>query len=97
MFKIVLLICFGVATAFPNSFYSEDVPSYRELTCRDYVLDKCTIELDGLLESVKDTTEENCQKYCSMVYEGVCQVPEQAINLITHIDRNNQDDNDSFS
>ncbi len=48
--------------------------STRVLDCSDFVLDKCTIELEGFIETVKDLTEENCQRYCNVVYPGRCQV-----------------------
>ena len=40
---------------------------------QDFTLDKCTVELSGLIEQVKDIDEAFCQKYCSVIYAGRCQ------------------------
>jgi hypothetical protein len=48
--------------------------SSREIgLCTDFTLDKCSIELDGILETVKSVPEVNCQKYCSLVYPDLCE------------------------
>ncbi len=35
-------------------------------------MDKCTVELEGLIETVKDIDQEFCQKYCAVIYTGIC-------------------------
>jgi hypothetical protein len=36
-------------------------------------LDKCTIELDGIIETIRDIEEEACQRYCDVIYSDRCQ------------------------
>ena len=35
-------------------------------------MDKCQIDPGGLLETVKDISEVNCQFYCNVIYGGKC-------------------------
>ena len=39
---------------------------------KDFTLDKCTVELEGLIEQVKDIDESYCQMYCNIIYPGRC-------------------------
>ena len=41
-------------------------------TCHDFTIDKCHIDPDGLLETVKDISIENCQFYCNIIYKDLC-------------------------
>lgn len=72
IFIVLLVACQGFSL--PQAEFLGRTRSTRDLTCGDFVLDKCTIELEGFIETVKDLTEENCQRYCDVIYPGLCKV-----------------------
>ena len=40
--------------------------------CVGYSVDKCAVEDDALIETIKDIDEENCQFYCNVIYGQNC-------------------------
>ena len=40
--------------------------------CNDFTIDKCQYDENGLLETIKDIDEAQCQFYCDVIYGGVC-------------------------
>lgn len=55
------------------SFVVEITPRQEgEQTCNDFTIDKCQYDDNGLLETLKDVTETDCQFYCDVIYKGLC-------------------------
>lgn len=40
--------------------------------CNGYTVDKCELGEDTVIETLKDSTEYDCQFFCNIVYSGVC-------------------------
>ena len=55
---------------------------------QDYTLDKCSVNLDNLIEEVKITRVEVCQMYCDVVYKDRCKffVYDKNYNLCSLLD-----------
>ena len=43
-----------------------------DLDCNGYTVDKCELGNDTIIETLKDSTEYDCQFFCNIVYSGVC-------------------------
>ena len=43
-----------------------------ETDCAGYSLDKCTLEDNSIIETLKDVKEEDCQFYCNVIYSPEC-------------------------
>ena len=41
-------------------------------SCQDYTIDKCFYDENGIIETLKDVDEQNCQFYCDVIYKGIC-------------------------
>ena len=55
---------------------------------QDYTVDKCSVNLGGLIEQIKINTVESCQMYCDRIYEGRCKlfVYDKNVNLCSLLD-----------
>ena len=42
------------------------------LGCQDFTVDKCEYDDGGLLETIKDISEDDCQFFCNSIYTGIC-------------------------
>ena len=62
LFLCVILV-FAPVQLFSSQFKS---------SCNDFTIDKCNIDPGGLLETVKDISERNCQFYCNVIYKDKC-------------------------
>ena len=45
---------------------------FQGLNCQDFSFDKCTTDLEQLLEVVDDIDQNSCQTYCDVIYPGLC-------------------------
>ena len=40
--------------------------------CNDYTVDKCVLDDDAIIETLKDSSTSICQFYCKTFYSGSC-------------------------
>ena len=40
--------------------------------CNGYTVDKCELGNDTVIETLKDTSQYDCQFFCNVVYAGAC-------------------------
>ena len=43
-----------------------------ETDCAGYSIDKCTLEDNSIIETLKDVGEDDCQFYCNVIYGQNC-------------------------
>ena len=40
--------------------------------CAGFSIDKCTLESNSIIETLKDVGEDDCQFYCNVIYSPEC-------------------------
>ena len=55
---------------------------------QDFTLDKCSVQIAGLIEQVKTDDVNICQMYCNLIYAGRCKffVFDKKVNLCSLLD-----------
>jgi hypothetical protein len=56
------------------SLLSNNVNDVSGGSCRDYTFDSCRINVDSIVETVKNVTENQCQEFCVTVFAMDCSI-----------------------
>ena len=71
---LLTLILFLSCRCYSMSLLSTNVNDVNEGSCRDYTFDSCRINVDSIIETVKNITENQCQEFCITVFGKDCSI-----------------------
>ena len=63
IFTVLFLLLLGAPSSLNNLL---------DFDCNGYTVDKCELGNDTVIETLKDTSESDCQFFCNIVYAGAC-------------------------